>query len=103
MTKKLNNIDKYIVIDCRYSEFKWLKENVFKELNNIFDLSDINWNKLWFNCQSSLVVQSWDLWNKGKSTKEIALILNIGKTTVNRYLHKGNEIGKCKFGKAEGR
>lgn len=98
-----NNIDKYIVIDCRYSEFKWLKENVFKELNNIFDLSDINWNKLWFNCQSSLVVQSWDLWNKGKSTKEIALILNIGKTTVNRYLHKGNEIGKCKFGKAEGR
>ena len=94
-----NNVENYIVIDCRYSTFEWLKKNVIKELDNIFNLNNIDWNKIWINCQKSLVIQTWELYNQGMSTKEIAKELNIGKTTVGRYLHKGNEIGKCKFGK----
>ena len=94
-----NNVENYIVIDCRYSTFEWLKKNVIKELDNIFNLNNIDWNKIWINCQKSLVIQTWELYNQGMSTKEIAKELNIGKTTVRRYLHKGNEIGKCKFGK----
>ena len=64
-----------------------------------FELNDIDWDGIWENCQISLVVKTWELWNEGMSTKEIANVLNIGKTTVNRYLHRGNEIGKCKFDK----
>ena len=94
-----NNVENYIVIDCRYSTFEWLKKNVIKELDNIFNLNNVDWNKIWINCQKSLVIQTWELYNQGMSTKEIAKELNIGKTTVGRYLHKGNEIGKCKFGK----
>lgn len=95
-----NGIENYIVIDCRYSTFNWIKENIIKELNEIFNnLDNINWDEVWLNCQNSLVIKTWELYNQGVSTKEIAKELNIGKTTVSRYLHKGNEIGKCNFGK----
>ena len=94
-----NGIEKYVIVDCRYSTFEWLKENVAEQLKNIFELDNINWNNIWECCQTSLIVKSWELWNEGLSTKEISETLNIGKTTVVRYLNRGNEIGKCKFGK----
>ena len=94
-----NGIERYIIIDCRYITLEWLKENTIEQLKSIFDLNNILWTNLWENCQSSLVVRVWELWNKGYPTKEISNMLDIGKTTVARYLHKGNEIGRCKFGK----
>ena len=94
-----NGIERYIIIDCRYSTLEWLKENTIEQLKSIFDLNNIPWTNLWENCQTSLVVRVWELWNKGYPIKEISNMLDIGKTTVARYLHKGNEIGRCKFGK----
>lgn len=43
---KQNNIDEYIVLDCRKSELIWIKENILKSnLNNIFNLNKIDWLK----------------------------------------------------------
>ena len=94
-----NGIEKYIVIDCRYSTFDFIKENTVKKLKDIFELNNIDWYDIWLKCQEKIVVKTWKLYNEGYKTKEISEILNIGKTTVLRYLHKGESIGKCKIKK----
>ena len=95
-----NHINNYIIIDCRYSTLKWLKENIIKELSNYFDLSNIDWELAWEESQNSLCVKSWELWNSGiHSTVEIGKILNINRNTVTRYLKRGVECEKCNYSK----
>lgn len=80
-----NNIDNYIIIDCRKSEFDWLKENVIKELNDYFNLSNINWELVWENSLKNLVWEVEKLVNFKYTNEQIAEILNISKHTVMRY------------------
>ena len=91
------HVDKYIVIDCRYSELKWMKENIIKELNKYFNLSNIDWELAWEESQSSLCVKAWELWNSGYGVMEIAKELNLTKSTVRKYLKRGYECGKCDY------
>ena len=91
-------VDNYIIIDCRYSELKWLKENIIKELNGYFDLSNIDWELAWAESQKNLCIESWSLWNSGiHSVGEISNILNIDRHTVRRYLKNGVECGRCDY------
>ena len=92
-----NHVDKYIVIDCRYSELEWMKKNIIKELSSYFDLSNINWELAWKEGQSSKVIECWDLWNSGLEVKEIANKMYISKVTVRSYLKRGTESGKCNY------
>lgn len=96
-----NNIEKYITIDCRCSVFDWLKNNVYKQLNIYFNLDNINWNMVWGNCQNSLCVYSWELWNEGFNRRYISDKLKIHPNTVSRYLKKGKECGVCDYTEEE--
>ena len=88
-----NNINNYIIIDCRYSEFNWLKENIIKELSPYFDLTNINWELAWLESQRSLVWEVKRLYDLGYTTKEIAKEMNIDISTVRDYKRKlGIEI-----------
>ena len=41
-----NNIDNYIILDCRKSKLEWIKENILNsELSDILNLDDIDWSK----------------------------------------------------------
>ena len=80
-----NNINNYIIVDCRKSEFDWLKENVIKELSFYFDLSNIDWDVVWENSLKSLIWEVKRLYEEGYMDKEIAEILKINKKTVGRY------------------
>ena len=80
-----NNIKNYIVVDCRYSEFDWLKENVLKELNEFFDLSNIDWNLVWENSLKNFVWETKRLVEKGYNNIQIAEILCVNKTTIEKY------------------
>lgn len=96
--------ENYIVIDARYSEFKWLRENFIKQLENIFDLSNVDWSKVWEDCQSSLVVKVCDAWNNrkdGDTTYYIKKMFGLGVSTVIKYLKIGNEVGRCKYNPKE--
>ena len=93
-----NGVKKYIEIDCRYSEFEWLKENVIKGLKDIFDLSNIDWKEIWRNCQKSKCVQAWEMWNNGKEVSEISQILSVSIATVQKYLKDGNKIKNVIYG-----
>ena len=95
-----NHVDNYIVIDCRYSELEWLKENITKELEKHFNLSNTDWKLAWEESQNSLCVKSWELWNNGiHSTTEIGRLLNLDRSTVLKYLKIGKECGKCNYTK----
>lgn len=85
--------ESYIVIDCRKSDFEFIKTNILNSrLAEIFDLSNVNWNEIAKNSESSLVVHCWELFNYGHSTDEIMKRLNIGRNTVIDYLKRGNAL-----------
>ena len=95
-----NHVDKYIVIDCRYSELEWMKGNIIKELNEYFDLSNIKWELAWEESQNSLCVKAWELWNNGVySTTDIGKILGLSRDTIRKYLKIGAECNKCSYPK----
>lgn len=93
----INDIEKYIVIDCRYSTLKWLKENIEKELTNIFNLNNIDYENLWRKSLKSIVVTSWELYNKGMSIEEISNELRKSQYTIREYLKIGRKLGKCNY------
>lgn len=91
-------IENYYVIDCRVSDFEFLKDNIIKTLNNIFDFSNVDWNLAWKNSQSSLSKKSWDLWNSGlKNAMSISIELKLSRSTVIRYLKNGTRLGLCDY------
>jgi hypothetical protein len=97
---KENGIKHYIVVDCRKSDFEWLKESFIKEFSPYFNLENINWKNVWENCQSSLKSKVWDLWNSRKesdTTKVIGDILGLTTATVIRYLKDGEMFNRCEY------
>lgn len=96
----LNNIEKYVVINCRKSEIDFIKNSILdSELSIIFDLSIINWTLVEKNAQKSISYESLLLWNGGcRDIEEIASKLSIHREAVRRYLKQWSKIGKCDFG-----
>lgn len=106
-----NNIDSYIVIDCKISSLEYIKENILKsELNNIFDLSKINWNKCDKNALNNIIKEICDYWhlhneinNEDISCKELAEYFGVSSNTINRSLKRGNMFGWCSYNPEEER
>lgn len=106
-----NNIkeENYIVIDCRYSKIDFIKNNIIhSELNDIFDLSNIDWHEIDRQSQKSLVKEVCDYWNLHNNinnekifTEDISKLFNISKTTIKKYLEIGNNNGMCIYYKYE--
>lgn len=91
-----------IRIDCAYyhnkERFHICKNAVISsELSKIFDFSKIDWNEVEKYCSTSYVVKACELYNDGKSSSEIATILDKNQSTIIDYLHVGNRIGLCEF------
>lgn len=94
-----NGIIKYITLNCLVSDFEYIKESVIEsELNEILDLSSVNWNEINTLTYSSLMKTCSNLWNDGvKSTKQIAETLGLSKQTVITYLKKMSSVGICDY------
>lgn len=93
----------YIVIDCSCSEKDFISKNILNSrLNDVLNLSNINWD----NCDEvgfkNIVKQSCEMFNNGMNTNEIMKEFNISRTTVCRYLNIGTERNWCNYtGKEE--
>jgi len=98
---RTNNINNYIIIDCRKSELEWIKNSIMRSRLPIllnFKEKDIDWLKCHEAGCSSLVKISCNLWNSGiKRTVEIADIIKVHTSTVSRYLKQGVELGWCDY------
>lgn len=88
-----NEIDKYITIDCRRSDFEFIKNNIISsELNSLFNLLNVNWDKVNLESSKSFVFKCSELWNEGYSVKEISEKMKIDRNTTTKYLNKGKEL-----------
>ena len=99
-----NGITNYIIIDCRESNLEYIKNNIINsELNNIFNLTNIDWLKCHKFALSNLVKIACDykMNNPIMKTTEIGEIMKLGGQTISRYLKQGNEIGWCKYNAKE--
>lgn len=96
---------KTIRINCFKSDLEYIKNNILNsELNNIFDLSNINWNKCEEFALKNRDKKVCDLFNKGdKGIKEISKIFKLAECTIRRILNKGNKLGWCNYDNKENR
>jgi glycosyltransferase involved in cell wall biosynthesis len=96
-----NGIKNYIVIDCRYSTYEWIKSSIIK--SNLLSLlnmriSDIDWNKCNEYSRGSQVKKAAELWNEHTyNTSEIACIMKLNKSTIEKYLIQATECGICDY------
>lgn len=95
-----NGIDRYIIIDCRNSEVEFIKRNILKsELNNIFDLSNIDWAKadLFATKSRKIEICKYRKLNPDSTTNTISEIFGVSIDTVRNYLKWGNLNNMCEY------
>ena len=86
----------YIVIDCRYSNFEYIKNNILNSVfRNLFDLNKINWTNIIKKSEKNIVKEVCELWNTGKykSTLELSNDTKFCRSTIIGMLNKGTKIG----------
>jgi hypothetical protein len=93
------NEKSYIVIDCRKSELEHIKNSILtSQLNEIFDLSKINWNNIHKNIYYTNIKPICDLFNGGIiNPKVIGENFNLSQDTVRKYLKIGTKLGMCNY------
>lgn len=97
--------ENYIVIDFRESSLKWGKEHILNSrLAEIFDLSNIDWEKCEEYALKNIVKEVCDYWHEHVEINKELLTLNnivsifgISKPTIAKYLNKGKERGWCNY------
>ncbi len=95
---------KVIRVDCKESEIKYIKNNVFNSiLNELFDLTKIDWLKCEEFALSSLVKDVCEIKknNQNLTTTDIEKIVHLEKSTIIKYLKKGNSLGWCYYNPKE--
>lgn len=93
-----NSIKKYIIINCKYSNRDYIKNSILNsELSKIYDLSNIDWEKADEFATKNLVKTVCEYYETNVDIlyKEIADIFKLNKTTISRYLKKGEKLGWC--------
>ena len=92
----------YIIIRiaCDYSKekipFELIKNNLINsDLNNVLNLSSVDWDDCNRRSQNSRLVECCELWNKGMLIKDIAIFFKLDRSTITKYIKIGNNIGLC--------
>lgn len=94
----LKHIDKYVEIDCRKSEYKYIVENIVRsELSQFFNLSKVDFVKCQEFAVSSLIVNTSLDYESGMSFKDIMLKYQISYSGLRHYLLEGNILGLCSY------
>jgi len=92
-----------IRINCDYENndrFEHVKNNILKneKLNELFDLSIIDWTKVYKYIFTNKMKESCDLFNSGRyNAKEIGKILKLSSTTITKYLKNGTKLNLCNY------
>ena len=90
--------ENYIVIDCRKSEIMFIKENILSsKLNEILDLSTIDWEIVIKNAKKSNHIKFLELWENGLTLAEISKETGVTRDTISRVLRNFTSIGICDY------
>ena len=101
----INNGYFIIRIEALESNLEYMKISILSsELNNIFDLSHVDWMLCARKSLSSLIIRSAELWNTYHRASDVATLLGKRQEVTVRYLHKATSLGLCNYdGKLEQR
>lgn len=87
-----------IRVNCEKSELQYIKTEILKsELNNVFDLSKIDWEECQKQSMTSLKLQACELWERYHSTKTISKIMKKNQTTIINWLNSCIGLGMCNY------
>lgn len=88
-----------IRIDCYKSDKEYIKNSILQsELNNIFDLSLINWDMCDINAQKNLVKEVCRLYKSGiEDLYVIKDMCNISIWAARKYVQLGAQYGWCDY------
>lgn len=96
-----------IRINCDYSSndrFNYICNNILaSKLNEILELSLVDFNKIDVESQVSLLKFACDLWNEGHSCKYITKKVGVHQSTVTSYLKHGAKLKLCDYTKETSR
>lgn len=88
-----------IRIDCEYTDFTYIKNNISgSRLNDLLDLDSIDWGKVFFNSTLSKIKKCCEAFNNdNKDVKELAVIFHTPKTKIRKWLKKGTLLNWCTY------
>ena len=100
-----NGIDNYIQSDCFISDSDYMKHNIENSiLSKMFDLSKIDWNKCEEYALKKITKEICDYWHEHRevnkeyiTTTDLIDICKFDRSTIIKYLKKGNKIGWCSY------
>ena len=92
---------KTIRINCFQSDMEYIKNNILNsELNDIFDLSKIDWRKCEKFALKNLIKEICFYWNNKKeweTTSDLAKKYDVSSNTIRKYLKKGSKLNWCEY------
>lgn len=88
-----------IRIECMDSSYDYIKNNILSsELNDIFDLSNVDWTLCNEKAQKNLIKEACDLYMSGlHDLNEISHRLHVHYSTVYNYLKNGAKFNWCDY------
>ena len=96
-----------IRIDCDYKDDNrcdYIQHNIINsELNQLFDLTNIDWRLCNEQGMKKMVKEVAELYNKGFSTKAICQQTQHSQSTVARWLKQARSVGLCDYNNHEAR
>jgi len=96
---KNNDIENYIVIDCRKSDMEWIKKSIMNsELPKLLDFKDddVNWLECHeYGCKSSVKLVCIEWHGEVNNILNIENKLKISRSAVINYLKQGTKLGWC--------
>ncbi|EGT3619822.1 hypothetical protein FJ641_10510 [Clostridium perfringens] len=96
-----NGIKRYIELDCRESNLEWIKNSILNsELNDLFDLSNIDWNKCAKFANKNIVKKVCEYWDNKREDEVVNDLMkkfNLSKNATQSYLKKGTKLGWCNY------
>lgn len=99
---KTNYVKYYVELDCSKSNMSHLKSEIMKsELNNLLDLTNIDWDKCGEfalnNLSKDVCMRYNEITDKYGAVKQLMHEFKLSKQTVINYLNKGNELHWCEY------
>jgi len=100
-----NNINNYIIIDCRISDLEYIKNNIIKSyFPTLKSINQVDWIKCHKYSCKSIVKKACDIWSSGvENIADIAIVLNVCESTARTYLKKGYLLKWCNYNVDENR
>lgn len=100
-----NEIEYYIELDCSKSNLDYIKNSVLNsELNNLLNLSDVDWGMCAEFANKNIVKEVCNYWNNRKeneSTTDLAKYFKLSVGGIRLYLIKGTKLGWCNYDSKE--